>query len=156
MPAPPSASANSTPSKGSYSSGSHSLLPSQTMPFLSSHLITDCHTGSHNCRPCLSHQPLAPRSRGLVCLFFPFCSQQASPGREGRLLGKGGFLTPSQLPANPNSTTRKYFTHPQTRPATAGMEEAWRRLGERSNLALHQPHPGILVLLTPQACFLTK
>lgn len=124
MPAPPSASANSTPSKGSYSSCSHSLLPSQTMPFLSSHLITDCHTVSHNCRPCLSSDPKFPGAEDL-----PVCSSRLTPRepaqaeRAGPWKGRVSHHT-SQLLAHPSLTTWEHFAHLQTRPATVGEKRS--------------------------------
>lgn len=150
VPAPPSASANSTPSKGSYSSCSHSLLPSQTMPFLSSHLITDCHTVSHNCRPCLSSDPKFPGAEDL-----PVCSSRLTPRepaqaeRAGPWKGRVSHHT-SQLLAHPSPTTWELFAHLQTRPVTAGEKRSGGDKPQR------QPCSGTLVFLTLQACFLTK
>ena len=59
-----SVSANPAPfTRALVSSGSCSLLPSQTMLSFSRCLITDCHTVSHNCRPCLPCQILSSQGQ---------------------------------------------------------------------------------------------
>lgn len=72
MSAPPSVSLNSVPFKRTVvGSGSCSLLPPQTMFFLSRRLITDCHTVSHNCSFVSLVRPWFP---GTEALFWSFPS----------------------------------------------------------------------------------
>lgn len=98
------------PSRGLVSSGTHSLLPSQTMLFFSRHLITDCHTVSHNCRPCLPCQTICSQVQR-PCLFFPILSEP-SPGLGGQGPGQKVFSKPIWLQAEPSlaPTTWDHFS----------------------------------------------
>lgn len=166
MSVPSSASAIHPPQKALVSSGSCSLLPSQTMPFLSRHLITDCHTVSHNCRPCLPSQTICSQGQR-PCLSFPPLSLIAPPRLGGQGPSKKVFPRPySALGwASFNSCdcfscpVRIYFAEVMFSTWWSGQKTGERALREGGAVVLTWPWQGLALgrhlLIPSKACFFT-